>query len=259
MVMLLIIAYFSYRSARFATLDNCRPSRSRPRRSRSSRSGRPSSSSPVASTCRWAASSRSAPWRPRRRSRTPGTALAVGPGRRWSSDCCRRDQRFLVVARSTCRPSSRRWACSRRPRAWPTSIGGGAPINGLPGDFGKIANTQILGAADPGARHDRRHRRRWRWCMARTSYGMRVYAVGGNPVAAQIAGVKTGRILFSVYALSGAARRAVRRHAGLARHLRAAQPGSGLRTGRHRRRRHRRRQPARRPGQHLGHRCSACC
>jgi len=32
---------------------------------------------------------------------------------------------------------------------------------------------------------------------------MRIYAVGGNPVAAQIAGVKTKRILFSVYAISG--------------------------------------------------------
>jgi ribose transport system permease protein len=39
--------------------------------------------------------------------------------------------------------------------------------------------------------------------MARTSYGMRVYAVGGNRVAAEIAGVKVSRILFSVYALSG--------------------------------------------------------
>jgi ribose transport system permease protein len=81
-------------------------------------------------------------------------------------------------------------------------IGGGAPINGLPTDFGKIANTEILGIQIPvlvmivgiivAA-----------LVMARTAYGMRIYAVGGNPVAAQIAGVKTGRVLFSVYALSG--------------------------------------------------------
>jgi len=81
-------------------------------------------------------------------------------------------------------------------------IGGGAPINGLPTDFGKIANTEILGLQIPvivmivgiivAA-----------LVMARTAYGMRIYAVGGNPVAAQIAGVKTGRVLFSVYALSG--------------------------------------------------------
>jgi ribose transport system permease protein len=81
-------------------------------------------------------------------------------------------------------------------------IGHGAPINGLPSNFGKIANNEILGLQIPvvvmivgiiafGL------------MMTRTSYGMRIYAVGGNPVAAEIAGVKTGRVLFSVYALSG--------------------------------------------------------
>jgi len=81
-------------------------------------------------------------------------------------------------------------------------VGHGAPINGLPADFGKIANTQILGVQIPvlvmiagviilGL------------VMRRTSYGMRIYAVGGNPVAALIAGVKNQRILFSVYAISG--------------------------------------------------------
>lgn len=81
-------------------------------------------------------------------------------------------------------------------------VGQGAPINGLPRDFGKIANTQILGLQIPvlvmiagviilGL------------VMRRTSYGMRIYAVGGNPIAALIAGVKTQRILFSVYAISG--------------------------------------------------------
>ena len=81
-------------------------------------------------------------------------------------------------------------------------IGGGAPINGLPTDFGKIANNQILGLQIPvlvmiiGIIV-------LALVMTRTAYGMRIYAVGGNPVAAQIAGVKTGRVLFSVYALSG--------------------------------------------------------
>jgi len=81
-------------------------------------------------------------------------------------------------------------------------IGHGAPINGLPTDFGKIANNQILGLQIPvvvmivGIIA-------FALMMTRTSYGMRIYAVGGNPVAAQIAGVKTGRVLFSVYALSG--------------------------------------------------------
>ncbi len=39
--------------------------------------------------------------------------------------------------------------------------------------------------------------------MKRTTYGMRVYAVGGNRNAAEIAGINAKNILFSVYALSG--------------------------------------------------------
>ncbi|MEO3795114.1 ABC transporter permease [Nonomuraea sp. B10E15] len=81
-------------------------------------------------------------------------------------------------------------------------VGQGAPINGLPQNFGEIANNKIFGLQIPvvvmivGIVA-------LALIMKRTSYGMRVYAVGGNPVAAQIAGVKTTRILFSVYALSG--------------------------------------------------------
>lgn len=81
-------------------------------------------------------------------------------------------------------------------------VGGGAPINGLPAEFGEIANTKVLGLQIPvivmivGIIV-------FAVIMRRTSYGMRIYAVGGNPVAALIAGVKAKRILFSVYAISG--------------------------------------------------------
>jgi len=81
-------------------------------------------------------------------------------------------------------------------------VGNGAPINGLPSEFGQIANTKVLGLQIPvivmilGILL-------LAVVMRRTSYGMRIYAVGGNPVAALIAGVKTRRILFSVYAFSG--------------------------------------------------------
>lgn len=82
------------------------------------------------------------------------------------------------------------------------AIGGGAPINGLPPEFGSIANTRILGLQIPvivmiiGIII----------CaivMRRTSYGLRIYAVGGNRNAAEIAGINARRILFSVYAVSG--------------------------------------------------------
>lgn len=82
-------------------------------------------------------------------------------------------------------------------------IGNGAPINGLPTAFGAIANTTVLGVTVPvilmivgivGLA----------FIMKRTSYGLRVYAVGGNRLASEIAGVKSRRVLFSVYAISGA-------------------------------------------------------
>ncbi|WP_349885073.1 ABC transporter permease [Microbacterium sp. WHRI 7836] len=80
--------------------------------------------------------------------------------------------------------------------------GNGAPITGLPADFSRIANAQfggltlpvilmivgILGLAS---------------IMRRTTWGMRVYAIGGNPIAAGIAGINVGRTIFSVYAISG--------------------------------------------------------
>jgi len=72
----------------------------------------------------------------------------------------------------------------------------------LPSEFGQIANTKVFGLQIPvivmilGILA-------LAVIMRRTSYGMRIYAVGGNPVAALIAGVKTRRILFSVYAFSG--------------------------------------------------------
>jgi ribose transport system permease protein len=82
------------------------------------------------------------------------------------------------------------------------AIGGGAPINGLPEEFGSIANTKVLGLQIPvivmiiGIIA-------LAVVMRRTAYGMRVYAVGGNRAAAEIAGVNARRVLFSVYAISG--------------------------------------------------------
>ncbi|BDX32088.1 ABC transporter permease [Mycobacterium antarcticum] len=81
-------------------------------------------------------------------------------------------------------------------------IGGGAPINGLPAEFGSIANTKILGLTIPvlvmilGIVV-------LAIVMKRTTYGMRVYAVGGNRNASEIAGINAKNVLFSVYALSG--------------------------------------------------------
>jgi ribose transport system permease protein len=39
--------------------------------------------------------------------------------------------------------------------------------------------------------------------LTRTPFGRHVYAVGGNPEAARLAGIRTGRVLVSVYVISG--------------------------------------------------------
>lgn len=81
-------------------------------------------------------------------------------------------------------------------------IGNGAPINGLPTSFGSFANTEILGLKLPVVLMIVAILA-LAFIMKRTNYGMRVYAVGGNKLAAEIAGVRSGRVLFSVYAISG--------------------------------------------------------
>lgn len=82
------------------------------------------------------------------------------------------------------------------------AIGGGAPINGLPESYGWIANTRFLGLTIPviamiiGIVV-------LAIVMKRTVFGMQVYAVGGNPEAAGIAGIRTKWVLFRVYATAG--------------------------------------------------------
>jgi len=81
-------------------------------------------------------------------------------------------------------------------------IGGGAPINGLPENFGIIANAKLFGFQLPvyvmiaffiimGL------------VMRYSAFGLRVYAVGGNRTAAEVAGVNVRRTLVQVYTLSG--------------------------------------------------------
>lgn len=82
------------------------------------------------------------------------------------------------------------------------AIGSGAPINGLPANFGTLANAELFGLKVPvivmivGIAIAA-------VVMRKTAYGMRIYAVGGNRVASEIAGVNARNVLFSVYAISG--------------------------------------------------------
>jgi ribose transport system permease protein len=81
-------------------------------------------------------------------------------------------------------------------------IGGGAPINGLPASYGMWANTGVGGFTIPVILMIVAILA-FAFIMRRTTYGLRVYAIGGNRLAAEIAGVRSRSILFSVYAISG--------------------------------------------------------
>lgn len=81
-------------------------------------------------------------------------------------------------------------------------IGNGAPINGLPSSYGAFANTTLFGLTIPVILMIVAILA-FAFIMRKTSYGLRVYAVGGNRLAAEIAGVRSKNILFSVYVISG--------------------------------------------------------
>ncbi|MFC5007457.1 ABC transporter permease [Dactylosporangium cerinum] len=81
-------------------------------------------------------------------------------------------------------------------------IGHGAPINGLPQSYGKIANTTVFGIQIPVLIMVLGFVVAF-LILKRTSFGLRIYAVGGNRTAAELAGVRTRRILTTVYVISG--------------------------------------------------------
>lgn len=82
-------------------------------------------------------------------------------------------------------------------------ISGGSPVFGLPAEFENIASSAIavvvpilvvyfvvvmLGSG---------------FVLNRTIFGRRVYAIGGNPEAATVSGIRTKRYLLGVYTLAG--------------------------------------------------------
>ena len=251
-VMLLVIAYFSYRSARFGTLDNIQTILV---------AAAPFALIALGQTLVIL---------------TGGIDLSVGsviavsamaaaatvkghPDRLWLSVLvadvrrprCRCGQRLPRVAKVNVPPFIATLGMLTAASGLAYVIGGGAPINGLPGDFGKIANTKIfglqipvlvmiVGIIGPGVDHGADH-------LRHAHLRRRRQPRRGRDRRRQDRADPVQRLCHQ-----RRPRRAVRRHAGLAGHLRAAQPRSGLRARRHRRGGHRRRQPDGRPGQHLG-------
>jgi ribose transport system permease protein len=101
-------------------------------------------------------------------------------------------------------------------------ISDGSPISGLPDSFLTIANNSWLGIPIPIIIMVVAFAVLW-LVLGRTKFGMNVYAVGGNPLAATIAGIKTRRVIMAVYCLSGAL-------AGLAGVILASRVTAGIAT-----------------------------
>ncbi len=201
-VMVLIIAYFSYRSARFGTLDNIQSIGIAAAPFALIALGQTlviltggidlSVGSIIALSAMAAATTVKS--HPERLVLSVGVAVLVG--------LIAGAVNGLLVSRVNVPPFIATLGMLTTASGLAYVVGGGAPINGLPPEFGEIANNTIFGLQIPvivmilGIIV-------LAVVMRRTSYGMRIYATGGNPVAAQIAGIKTKRILFSVYAISG--------------------------------------------------------
>jgi len=101
----------------------------------------------------------------------------------------------------------------------------GRPVWDLPASFGRLGAGRLLGLPVPtlamagifAAGHV---------TLTATRYGRHVVAVGGNPEAARLAGIRTERVLASVYVLCGAL--AALGGVLLASRMNSGQPNAGL-------------------------------
>jgi putative xylitol transport system permease protein len=98
--------------------------------------------------------------------------------------------------------------------------GGGKPVPALTPQFRWIGTGNILGIPMPVVLLALVFIVSW-WVLTRTRFGRYIYAVGGNPHAAQTSGINVTRIRFIVYMISGAL-------AGLAGMMLSARTGSAL-------------------------------
>jgi putative xylitol transport system permease protein len=98
--------------------------------------------------------------------------------------------------------------------------GGGKPVPALTPQFRWIGTGNILGIPMPVVLLAIVFLVSW-WILTRTRFGRYIYAVGGNPHAAQTSGINVTRIRFTVYIISGAL-------AGLAGMMLSARTGSAL-------------------------------
>ena len=98
--------------------------------------------------------------------------------------------------------------------------GGGKPVPALTPDFRWIGTGDVFGIPMPVVLFAMVFMASW-WILNRTRFGRYIYAVGGNPHAANTSGINVTRLRFAVYVISGGL-------AGLAGIVLTARTGSAL-------------------------------
>lgn len=98
--------------------------------------------------------------------------------------------------------------------------GGGKPVPALTPDFRWIGTGDVFGIPMPVVLFAMVFMASW-WILNRTRFGRYIYAVGGNPHAANTSGINVTRLRFAVYVISGGL-------AGLAGMVLTARTGSAL-------------------------------
>ncbi|HOC44908.1 MAG TPA: ribose ABC transporter permease [Thermoanaerobaculales bacterium] len=102
---------------------------------------------------------------------------------------------------------------------------GGRPVWGLPEAFDFLGSGRLAGIPFPTAVMLCVYAVAW-FVLAHTPFGRYVYAVGGNPEAARLAGIRTSRVIVLVYVISGVL--AAISGILLASRMSSGQPNAGL-------------------------------
>lgn len=131
----------------------------------------------------------------------------------------------LVVARFSVAPFIVTLALMTVWRGVAFVVTSGRPVWDLPAAFGTLGGARLLGIPFPtlvmtavyAAAHV---------ALRKTRFGRHVFAVGGNPEAARLAGIRTQRVVASVYVLCGTL--AAASGVLLASRMNSGQPNAGL-------------------------------
>ncbi len=131
----------------------------------------------------------------------------------------------LVIARFSVTPFIATLAMMTIWRGAAYLLVGGRPVWGLPEAFDFLGSGRLVGIPLPTVVMFGVYAVAW-FVLAHTPFGRYVYAVGGNPEAARLAGIRTSRVIVLVYVISGGL--AAVSGILLASRMSSGQPNAGL-------------------------------